>query len=432
MSTSDAGGKTGSESRKRRGLWTLWLALWVQENEELPASESRNRRGLFRTLRLAVWVRENEELPAADAASTLFRFFRSKHVSDLKLAANLALILLCCHIVLVLAYSFIPPSANSASPNTSPSANSAPPNSVATTSVNPSPTDRIAHAFDVLSKYVGPAITIYGAIVAWAYLAASKRLGIVDLFACEIKTLCRVGTIFDVGKRYVAMYQNRHDIAENRAATEGIPEAAQSAAEPMTDELLSRSSVSQEHYFPIFDNNSSDLESLEALLVGYITEYYTYMKTVRDLQRIFASINDSQAAKSGARAPHGSAKVDTWDETVTDIIYVLFLCYESARNAIADLIEFQPTRDENIIVILMTELVCFSFLCEYHKDDSLRFSRLQLRELGYEKAYRELFKSVNAQHNEENKEYWRPVQAMFPELQDRYKDAMDTLHRCKP
>jgi len=127
----------------------------------------------------------------------------------------------------------------------------------------------------------------------------------------------------------------------------------------MTDELLSRSSVSQEHHFPIFDNNSSDLESLEALLVGYITEYYTYMKAVRDLQRVFASIDVPQAAKSGAGAPYGSAKVDAWHETVADIIYVLFLGYESARNAIADMIEFQPTRDENIIVILMTELVCF-------------------------------------------------------------------------
>ena len=114
------------------------------------------------------------------------------------------------------------------------------------------------------------------------------------------------------------------------------------------------------------------------------------MKTVRDLQRIFASINDLQAAKSGAGAPHGSAKVDTWHETVSDIIYVLFLSYESALNAIADLIEFQPTRDENIIVILMTELVCFSFLCEYLKDYSLRFMRLQLRKSSYEKVYGEL------------------------------------------
>jgi hypothetical protein len=419
MSTSDAGGKTGSESRKRRGP-TLWRAWRVQTNEELSA---------------------------ADAASTLFRFFRSKHVGDLKLAANLALILLVCHIVLVLAYSFIPPTANSASPNTTPSANSTPPNT--TPSANSAPPNSneiekakeekaksvalwnmIAHIFEVLSKYVGPAITIYGAIVAWAYLSASKRLGIIDLFACEIKTLCRVGTIFDVGKSYVAMYQNSLDIAENRAATESIP-AAQSAAKPVTDELLSRSSVSQEHYFPVFDNNSSDLESLEALLVGYITEYYTYMKAVRDLQRVFASIDASQAAKSGAGAPYGSAKVDAWHETVADIIYVLFLGYESARNAIADLIEFQPTRDENIIVILMTELVCFSFLCEYLREDSLRFMRLELRELGYEKVYGELFKSVNGPHNKENEEYWRPVQRMFPELQERYKAAMDTLQRYK-
>ena len=288
----DAGGKTGSEPCKRRGL--------------------------VRTLRLAVWVRENEELPAADAASTLFRFFRSKHVGDLKLAANLALILLVCHIVLVLAYSFIPPTTNSASPNTSSSANSASPNtspSANSASPNPSPSassvappnsieiekakiekaksialwNMIAHIFEVLSKYVGPAITIYGAIVAWAYLAASKRLGIIDLFACEIKTLCRVGTIFDVGKRYVAMYQNRLDIAENRAGTGGVPAVAQSPPVPMTDELLSRSSVSQEHYFPIFDIEFQRSGVLEALLVGYITEYYTYMKTVRDLQRIFAS-----------------------------------------------------------------------------------------------------------------------------------------------
>jgi hypothetical protein len=109
----------------------------------------------------------------------------------------------------------------------------------------------------------------------------------------------------------------------------------------------------------------------------------------------------------------------------------VFLGYESARKAIADLIEFQPTRDENIIVILMTELVCFSFLCEYLRGDSLRFTRLQLREFGYEKVYRELMESVNAPHNQENVEYWHPVQRMIPELQDRYKAAMGTLQRYK-
>jgi hypothetical protein len=396
MSNSAAGGKTGSESRKRRGL--------------------------FRTLWRAWRVRDDEELSAEDAASTLFRFFRSKHVRDLKLVAELAVILLLLHLLFVVTYALTSPIAHF----------------MAHSGTHHGPWDIFAHTLDVLFTrvfgllftYVGPALTIYGAIVAWSYLSASKRLGIVDLFACEIKTLCRVGTIFDVGKRYVAMYQSKLDIAQNDAATEGIP-AAPSAVEPMTDELLSRSSISEEHYFPIFENNSSDLESLEALVVGNITEYYTYMKSARDLQRILASINASQAAKSSAGAPHDAAKDTAGRETVADIIYVVFLGYESARKAIADLIEFQPTRDENIIVVLMTELVCFSFLCEYLRGDSLRFTRLQLREFGYEKVYRELMESVNALHNEENVEYWRPVQRMIPELQDRYKAAMDTLQRYK-
>ena len=79
MSNSAAGGKTGSKSRKRRGL--------------------------FRTLWRAWWVRDNEELSAEDAASTLFRFFRSKHVGDLKLVAKVAVILLMVHIVFVVVYS---------------------------------------------------------------------------------------------------------------------------------------------------------------------------------------------------------------------------------------------------------------------------------------------------------------------------------------
>jgi len=56
--------------------------------------------------------------------------------------------------------------------------------------------------------------------------------------------------------------------------------------------------------------------------------------------------------------------VEEAKEAAASIVYMLFLGYESARKAIADLIEFQPTREENIMVILLTELVCYSFLCE--------------------------------------------------------------------
>lgn len=40
----------------------------------------------------------------------------------------------------------------------------------------------------------GPTLAIFGVILSWAYQKGSNRLGIVDLFACEIDTLCRVVT----------------------------------------------------------------------------------------------------------------------------------------------------------------------------------------------------------------------------------------------
>jgi|SRR5579862_479455 len=365
-------------------------------------TESRKRRGSFRTLWLAWRVRDDEELSADDAASTLFRFFRSKHVADLKLFAKLAFILLSLHVSLVVTYALSLPIAHL----------------IANPGVHHSHTDLFEHAVDVLFTrvfpslftYVGPAITIYGAIVAWSYLSASKRLGIVDLFACEISTLCRVGTIFDIGKIYVEMY-NKGDAAEKHVA-------AKHAAS-------SQSFVSQEEYFPVFDHNSSDLESLEALVVESITEYYTYMKAARDLLRKLASIEASHIA-----TPDSTAKVDTWHQTVADLIYVLFLGYESGRKAIIDLTEFEPTRAEHTIVILLTELVCYSFLCEFLKHDKVRFSRLQLRQSGYESIVPALIKDVNHKYEGSQGIYWAPAKRTVTELKDRYDAAMVTLKGC--
>jgi hypothetical protein len=394
MSTSDADGKTGSESRKRRGLFlTLWRA-W--------------------------WVRNDEELSAEDAASTLFRFFRSKHVGDLRIAASLALILLLFDIVLVSAYSYIyqPPIANSiASPNASPSVNSiAPPNPTEIEKAKAESVNfwnAIANTIDALFKYAGPAITICGAIVAWAYVSASKRLGIIDLFACEISTLCRVGTIFDIGKIYAKMYSN------------GTATEKQAAAK----DIASSQFISQEQYFPIFEQNSSDLESLEALVVESITEYYTYMKAMRDLLRKLASIEVSRITKSIDSAPGDKAEIDPWHQTVSDIIYVLFLGYESARKAITDLTEFQPTRAEHIIAILLTELVCYSFLCKFLKHDKVRFTRLQLRQSNYERIVPKLIEEVNSGYEGNQRKYWAPAQGTIPELELRFHDAMTNLLR---
>jgi hypothetical protein len=163
-----------------------------------PIVKRKPRQRLFSresltTLRRAISGLDDSELDAGDAASTLFRFFRSCHVVDLKLFLSLAIIFLCVHFGIILLFFVIKPAYHlmvggfqaygGVKPAIVHCVN------VVTTSVVPA-----------LIKYGGPAIPVCGAIVAWAYLSAATRLGVVDLFACEIRTLCRVGTAFDIGR----------------------------------------------------------------------------------------------------------------------------------------------------------------------------------------------------------------------------------------
>ena len=118
-----------------------------------------------------------------------------------------------------------------------------------------------------------PIALAIGAVVAWSYRTAGLRLGVVDLFACEIDCLCRVGTILDVASRYVNLY----DTPSNDLA--------------LSSDVNSQSVnlESKEEYFPVFNNNSKDLQMLEAAVVTNITAFYTYMKAFRDLRRILLS-----------------------------------------------------------------------------------------------------------------------------------------------
>src|SRR5262249_34331674 len=184
-------------------------------------------------------VRKNEELDAREAASTLFRFFRSNHVLDLILIFNVGLVVLLLQILLTVIAIIMGSAAVAA----------------------------------IASAGTRAAITTYGGIWAGTSLTASKRLGVVDLFACEIATLCRLGTIFDVGRMYV-------EKLKRMKATNAI--AAPSA--PSSD------FVSKEDYFPILATNSEDLQALESLIVSHITEFYTYMNAAHDFMRSIAQI----------------------------------------------------------------------------------------------------------------------------------------------
>src|ERR1043166_6603982 len=47
----------------------------------------------------------------------------------------------------------------------------------------------------------------FGGILAWCYKTGSARLGFVDVFACEIATLCRICTINDFVKTSIKTYE---------------------------------------------------------------------------------------------------------------------------------------------------------------------------------------------------------------------------------
>jgi hypothetical protein len=325
---------------------------------ETKAPSNPASRASLATLWRAVNVGDDEELDAKDAASTLFRFFRSRHVVDLKLIAYLAILLFAVYCIASLI---------------------------------------IAYKFPTAASFVSPAIPITGGVLAWTYLSAATRLGVVDLFACEIGTVCRVGTIFEVGDNYVKRHES---VIEQKPDTSSQMEET-GATEPKVF-------VAQENYFPVFGSNSHDLEALEALVVGNITEFYTYMKAARDLQRKLAA----------DKAPDQKS-------TLENLIYVLYLGYESGRKSIQDLIEFEPTRAENIIVILITELICYSFLIEnFEKErkDDVRLKRLLLRKKQYVTDVPDLVRQVNLPH-QGNKEDWERAQYTTPELARRYKDA---------
>ena len=50
-------------------------------------------------------------------------------------------------------------------------------------------------------------IAAVGGILAWCYQTGSARLGIVDLFACEITTICRVCTINGLADTCISAFQ---------------------------------------------------------------------------------------------------------------------------------------------------------------------------------------------------------------------------------
>ena len=232
-----------------------------------------------------------------------------------------------------------------------------------------------------------PVLGVLGAVIAWAYQSGSTRLGVIDLFACEISTLCRVATVVDTARRYAGKF--------DRPPSE--PADADSSHSPPPHHF-----TSQENYFPVFESNTRDLQALEARVVVNITEFYTYMKAFRDYLRTLAEITPQPELDS---SPSESLLLlHSWHEAVVNVVFMLFLSLESARHAIADLVEFQPEKAERTIVILISELEAYRFLrSQFTNEQDVRYQRLNLRESNYQGLVPKLIKWVEEKRAEEKR-----------------------------
>ena len=109
---------------------------------------------------------------------------------------------------------------------------------------------------------------------------------------------------------------------------------------------------------------------LEADVVKHVTAFYTYMKVMRDTLRRLADIKPPAT---------GGRPDDDWHRAICSVIYMQFLGLESARKAIKNLVEFEPTQAEDMITVLLSELLAYGFLREQFRGD-LRQRRLEARD----------------------------------------------------
>lgn len=337
------------------------------------------------------------KLSKGDPAATIDRLFKSKHVGDLRVIVAATAVIVAVVAVVGLVVSIetqIIEQWNAAKPHY--------------------PFWRwvriVLAALGGLLTFLAPALAGFGAICAWAYRAGSARLGVVDLFASEISTLCRVATILDSVRRLT------HRIEKQAAGS--VTGAGATAQRPF---------LSQEEYFPVFTSNASALEDLEARVVIHITAFYTYMKALRDSMRTLAAISvEIPHPESSADHPENPA----WLQVARDVVYLWFLGLESARHAIRDLVEFEPEKAERVIVVLISELEAYRFLCgEFADPDDVRYGRIRMRSLDYRQLVHPLIalvlKEREAEQRAENlNDDWLPAWILLPELQRRYRATL--------
>jgi hypothetical protein len=212
--------------------------------------------------------------------------------------------------------------------------------------------------FKTTEHFEPAAITGALGVIAWAYLAANVRLGIVDLFAAELFTLCKAAAVGQFVPKLIE-WNERGDAPQY----------------PL---------VAQQDYMTAFNNNAKDLELLDGDVVKHVTTTYVYFKVLTDkLARLHSP--------SKVRSDSGSRYESDRDELL-DTVYIAFVTFESARYALTAMIEDSTRQDECILAALLSELPAYLELLGQCADlkDQVRIARITGRRGAYERLLDEL------------------------------------------
>ena len=139
--------------------------------------------------------------------------------------------------------------------------------------------------------FIGAVGAVGCGVLAWTYQAGSARLGVIDLFACEITTLCRVAVVVEMVKRYIELFQDGPEVGRRRDIDGESPTTQPSSRRKKATFRFSIQSV-------------KELQSLEADVVKHVTAFYTYMKVMRDSSADWPrSLHRRPASRSAPLAP---------------------------------------------------------------------------------------------------------------------------------
>jgi hypothetical protein len=187
-------------------------------------------------------------------------------------------------------------------------------------------------------------ITLLLGIIGWSCQSANTRFGVADLFAGEIGALCRIAAVGGIMDQFVRRYY----------AGESPPPPANTGTD----------------YFAVFNSNSKELEVLDGDVVGAVTQFYANIKIFQDcLRRPVAATDDAKLCRA---------------QRLTAIYYG-FLAFESARLAMAVLIDDRERSEEGILSAMLSELPAYFLLYGelFQQVEDVRWHRIADRLDGY-------------------------------------------------